>query len=188
MKLIKKMRVKFRDSLQAFPFRMGGGFAGDVNRTHPASIEPALVDATAPPLTYGIPAFIDATSHNARQAVAGDGSATAAFVYGFFVRPFPLQPAAGATDAQQGLGAVAPPASNTAVDIMRSGYIMGKMNVGAVPVKGGAVFVWCAATSGAHIQGQLESAANSTNTLPLQNCFFNGLPDANNVVEVSVGV
>ena len=42
---MNKTRQKTRDV--AFTFRMGAGFAGDVNRTHPASIEPVMIECMA---------------------------------------------------------------------------------------------------------------------------------------------
>ena len=68
---------------------------------------------------------------------------------------------------------------------------MGKIPAGSTqPVKGGAVFVWCAATSGSHIQGGFESVASGGNTAALDTTRyqFNGPADANGNVEVCINI
>jgi hypothetical protein len=66
------------------------------------------------------------------------------------------------------------------------GYISAKLNTG-VAQKGGAVFIWVAATSGAHIQGGFEVAASGGNTCALDESYsFNGPADANGNVEISI--
>ncbi len=46
----------------AFTFRAGAGFPGNVTRQENSIIEPALIDAAAPPLLYGVPVVIDPTT------------------------------------------------------------------------------------------------------------------------------
>lgn len=178
-------RAKTRDV--AITYRMGAGFAGDVNRTHPASIEPCLIDASAPPTAFGQPVVVDATTQGVRPLAAGDSALDA--IYGLTVRPFPFQQAQTNVDyGSIGIGAGAPPSSG-AIDVLRAGYIMVKANVGSAPVKGGRVFIWVAATSGNHIQGQFESAASAGNTIELdEKSYFNGVPDANGVVELAYNI
>lgn len=185
MKLTKN-RFRFRDV--AFAFRMGAGFAGDVNRTHPAAIEAALQDATNPVNKFGVPVLINASANSVRAIAAGDASATAILPFGFSVRPFPVQAstagAFGATSFNSGI-----PQATGAIDILRNGLIMGQLNTGATAVKGGAIYVWCAATTGNHIQGGLESVANAGNTALLDPRYtYNGPADATGVVEISVNV
>lgn len=168
-----------------FPFRMGAGFAGDVNRTHPCNIEPALIDASAPPLLYGQPVIGDATTQGVRPFVAGD-TTTPVVAWGATVRPFPQQsPASAAFGSPSSLGGEVPPLTGV-IDILKSGYIMAKV-VGS-PVKFGQVYVWIAAASGAHIQGGLEAAAGTpgTNTALLTGWFFNGGADTNGIAEIVV--
>jgi len=191
--LAKAVRLAFRDV--AYPFRMPAGFAGDVNRTHPATIEPALINTTNPPTLYGIPAFISTagTANAVRMVITADGSATPSAPWGFFARPFPSQQQTATTaNAPASLSSSIPPVSGQ-VDVLRAGYIMGQMNpASAAVVKGGQVYVWAAATTGSgatlHTQGNLEQAANSTNTLALTGCFFNGPADSSGVVELSVNI
>jgi hypothetical protein len=180
-------RAKVRDA--AFQYRMGAGFAGDVNRTHPAEIEPVLVDGTNYPTQYGQAVVLDGTSHKARHLIASDTAVTN--IFGSVVRPYPLQDTANSNMyAAAPIGASNPPKAGI-VDVLRSGLIMVQLNTGSAdPVKGGAVFVWVAATSGNHVQGGFETAASSGNTAALDPKVyqFNGAPDANGIVELSVNV
>jgi len=178
--------VRARTADAAFQFRMGAGFAGDVNRTHPAGIEPTKVDGTNPPNRFGDPVLIDGTSLGSRKFIAGDTAVV--MPWGFTVRPFPIQQRSGGDSAA--LGTTTPPTSGT-MDVLRSGYILAQLNdVAATPKKGDPVFVWCAATSGIHVQGGVEVVASGGNTAALDaNKFqFNGAPDSSGVVEISVNV
>lgn len=173
----------------AFPFRMGAGFPGDVNRGHPASIEPALIDASAPPTSYGQPVLVDATTDGVRPFAPGDTAITV--IWGITVRPFPMQAPTGTQYGGAAFGAATPPLTG-AIDVLRSGYIMGTiLPAGSAAVsKGSPVFVWCAATSGAHIQGGIESAASGGNTAALDpNRYqFNGPADATGNTEISCNI
>ena len=176
---MSKKRMKVRDA--SFTFRMGAGFAGEVNRTHPADIVPELIDSAAstPPTAYGQVVILDTVNSAVRPFAAGDTAVTTA--YGMTVRPYPTQQASASNFGQADLGAATPPTSGV-IDVLRRGYIMAKVT-GTV-AKGGAVYVWCAASSGNHVQGQLESGATGGSTAALTNLTFNGSADANGVVEV----
>ena len=177
-----KLRARTRDV--AFQFRMGAGFPGDVNRAHPMSIVPALINtATQVPRAYGDPVLVAADGTSLRGLVAGDGSATPGIVYGFAVRPFPTQQMTGGPTSA--IGAATPPTSGI-MDALRMGFIMGKVPAGSTTVKGGTVYAWAAASSGAHVQGALEPAASSTNTYTITNAKFNGPADAQGNVEIEV--
>jgi hypothetical protein len=177
----KVIRLKTRDA--AFSYRMGAGFPGDVNRTHPASIEPVLIDAAAPPTLYGQPTLIDPTTQGVRPFAAGDTAVTDA--YGMTVRPYPTQQESATNYGATGLGTGTPPASGI-MDVLRMGYIMAKVN--GSTVKGGTVYVWCAASTGSHVQGGLEATASAGNTAALSRVTFNGVPDANGFVEVAFNI
>lgn len=169
-------------------FRMNAGFPGDISRTHPVSVEPTKMDSDEPVLAYGVPVLIDSVTGGARRFVAGDTAVAKA--YGFSVRPYPTQQSTGGMSSA--FGAATPP-TDQPLDVMRLGYIMGKLNVpadGAALVKGAPVFVWCAADSGAHKQGGLEAQASGGNTAALDTSLysFNGSADAAGNVEVVVGL
>lgn len=178
----KKIRAKARDV--AFQFRMGAGFPGDVNRTHPATIEPVLIDASAPPTAYGQPVLVDPTTQGVRPYTAGD---TATLPYGVTVRPYPIQQASASNYGAASLGAATPPTSG-AMDVLRAGYIMGQVPAGQIPVKDGTVYIWTAASSGAHVQGGFEATNPSANGIALAGVTFNGGADANGVVEIAFNI
>ena len=139
----------------AFQYRMGAGFAGDVNRTHPASIEPGLLDATNPPAGYGVAIQVNTAANSIRAALPADYAATN--FYGVTVRPYPFQQSTSAlANAGVGFGSAGIFAGQP-VDILRSGYIL--VPVVGTPTKGGAVWVWYAQAIGSHIQGGFEAAA-----------------------------
>lgn len=141
-----------RDGAPAFNFRMPAATPGTPNRFHPLSIEPCLIDVNAPPTVYGNGVVIDPTTQGVRPLVAGDQALTD--VYGITVRPFPLQQ----NSVAPGFGAGTPPVSGV-IGVLRNGYIAIGFNAsGSAPVKGGAVYIWTAATSGAHLQGGWETA------------------------------
>lgn len=173
-------RVKTNDV--AYQFRMGAGFAGDVNRTHPASIEPVLIDASAPPTAYGQAVLIDPTTQGVRPFASGDTAVTIA--NGVTVRPYPFQQPSTTNYGSIGFGSGTPPTSGV-MDILRQGYISAQV-VGS-PVKGGAVYVWCAASTGSHVQGGFEAAASAGNTAALANAKFNGPADSTGVAEIVFG-
>lgn len=179
----KRTRAKVRDV--AFPFRMGAGFPGDVNRTHPASISPNLICAATPPTAYGQAVIVDATTQGVRPLAAADTAITN--VWGVTVRPYPIQASSGTAYGGAAIGAATPPTTGI-IDVLDSGYIMVKVPAGQAPIKGGAVFVWCAAASGAHVQGGFETIASGGNTcaLDVNEYQFNGAPDANGNVEIRV--
>lgn len=184
----KSNRMKFKDV--AFTYRMGAGFPGDINRTHPFSAAPTIVDASAPPTSYGQACLLDPTTQGVRPFAAGDQSNTLTFVpYGAVVRPFPLQQSSATNYGSIALGVGAPPTSGV-VDVLQAGYIMVQLNLGVTaPVKGGAVYIWAAATSGSHIIGGYETAYSAGNTCLLDSrYYYTGGVDSSGVAEISFNV
>lgn len=188
----KYIRAKARDV--AFAFRMGAGFAGDVNRTHPANIEPALQNATTPVPLYGMPVLADTAgaTDTVRPFAAGDAAVTIA--YGVAVRPFPQQQAVAATQfGAAALGASAPPGAGNEIDVLRAGYVMAQLNPGqANPTKGQAVLVQTAVTQvvagNTLTQGQFMTAATVACATLDGRFTYNGPADANGVVEIAFNV
>lgn len=175
--------VSARTGDVSYKYRMSAGFAGDVSRGHPVSIEPVLQDTTHPVLAYGAPAIIDATSQAARQLIASDTAVTD--IYGISVRPTPTQQASASNYGQASLGVATPPTSGV-IDVVKDGYITVNLPAGGTPKKGGQVHVWIAADSGAHKQGQFEASATGGSTIACANVKFNGGIDSANNVEVVI--
>jgi hypothetical protein len=173
------------DNSMAITFRMRAGFPGEVNRSHPASIEPCLVDAAAPPTAYGQPVVIDPTTQGVRPLVVGDVALTD--VWGFTVRPYPFQQSSATNFGATNFGDAVPPASG-AIDVLKIGYIMTRLGGSTAALKGGAIFIWVAASAGAHVQGQVESVATGGSTVALdpKRYSFNSPADAGGICEIIV--
>lgn len=168
----------------AFGFRMPVGFPGDVTRSRPFSIYPTLGNTSVQaPRLFGDALFVNTADSTVRGAVAADGSATPAAIYGVAARPYPFQQQSGGPNATIGVGA---PPSGGIIDVVRLGVVVVKLPAGASVTKGGTVYVWAAATSGNNIQGGFVAAASSTNTLPVTNAKFLGPADANGYVELEI--
>lgn len=178
--------VRSRTRDVAFTYRMGAGFPGDVNRTHPASIVPGLQDSNDPIRLYGDPALFDATDNTYRGFTTAD-TTDGTFIAGVLVRPYPVQQQTGGMAAS--LGAATPPTSGV-IEVLDDGFILVKCNnFGAnPPKKGGDVWVWVVASTGNHVLGGFEAAEDSTpaNTTKIANAQWMSPPDANGVAELRV--
>ena len=187
----KKIRCKTRDI--AITFRMQGGFPGDVNRTHPATITPELMDSVSPVTAYGYPCLIDSAADAGQGGVRAfattDHSDTVPVAaWGVLVRPFPIQQQAATNYGAASIGAATPPTTGI-IDTLRSGFISVAIPAGQAPIKNSPVYVWCAASSsGAHVLGGFEAVYVSGSTVQLSNAVFNGSPDASGNVELSFNV
>jgi hypothetical protein len=176
------------DNYSQMAFRMGVGFPGDLTRMTPAAkVEPCLADPTNPPTALG----------QAVQLVAASGgvapvTAAAQQVWGVTVRGYPMQPPnASGFYGQAPFGNVSPWLTagnpNGAVDVLRSGYMTVQVN--GTPVRGGAVFIWIAATAAPHVQGGFEAAGTVGSTVQLpQTCTYQSGPDANGVCELAFNI
>jgi len=173
----------------AYLYRMNAGYPGDVNRTHPASIDTALMDATNPPTLYGQPCLINAATGGVRSfLVADQQNVTPAAAWGVTARAFPIQQALSGTPyggASIGTAAIG---SIGEVGTLKAGYIIGAVPAGQSPVKGGAVYVWCAASTGLHVLGGFESVYSAGNTTVLSNAVFNGGADSSGNVEIAFNI
>lgn len=178
-------RRRFADV--AIPFRMGAGAPGDVNRTHPASIPPFLVDPTNPPVSYGVGGVIVGSSGGLRGLSAGDTALVD--IDAITVRPYPIQQQSATHYGAQGFGPTGI-ATSQPIDGLVSGYIMVQLPAGQSPNKGDAVNIWIAASTGSHVQGGFEATATggSTITLTSKKTYFNSPADANGVAEIAFNV
>lgn len=173
-------RKKVRDV--AFTFRMGAGFPGSVNRSHPAFIEPAMNDVTNAVAFYGEAVLVNTAANSVRGIISSDTSNVA--IYGVAARNFPVQQSTAATAfAPATIGGLVAPLPGE-VDVLREGYIIVPIN-GAV-TKGGTVYVWSAATSGAHTQGGFEASSPGGSGFQATNAYFNGPADSNGFGEIVV--
>lgn len=163
----------------AFPYRMGAGFAGDINRIHPFQSLPGMQNATNPIAAYGFP-FLIASDGTYRGLVAADTAIVA--IDGVLARPYPTQQ----FNLTQGLGVATPPLSTDKqiLDGLYAGWILTKLPTGQTATKKGAVFIWIATSTGAHVQGGFESVATGGSTIALTDWFFNGPPDAAGITEI----
>lgn len=182
-------RFSFTDV--AFQYRMGAGFPGDVNRTHPAEIEPVMIDEDDPIDRYGNVGIIDTVTGGLRAVVTADQSDNVDLLpWGALVRPYPAQQVtSSAAYGAASIGSATPPETGIG-DVLRNGLIMVQLNTGVTdPVKGGRVYVWAVATAGNHVQGGYETEASAGNTVKLDPRFlYNGPPDADGVTEISLNV
>lgn len=197
MKLLKKILRKFsRPVLKgfmifqdaAFTFRMSAGFAGSVTRTHPVGIEPTLQSNT-PATAYAQPVlYATDGTQGIRPLSTGDQSLTA--VDGILVRPFPIQqPTTSNFSGSIPLNTQPAPPTVGPVDILKQGYIMVPVN--GTPVKGGTVYIWTAASSGAHVQGGFEASNPGGSGMALSangKTYWNGGPDASGNAELAFNI
>jgi hypothetical protein len=168
-------------------FRTAAGYAGDVNRTHPADVVPGQPDATNPPTLPGQGVIYDATSHLVRKLITGDGTSGVTLI-GITVRVYPFQQqitsgnygaaAMGAVNLQSGVP----------IDTLRRGFIMATVPTGQAPVPGGAVYIWNTASSGNHIQGGFEATATGGSTTLVSNALWHSGADVNGNAEMAFNI
>lgn len=161
----------------AFLTRMPYGIPGDVTRPSQSTIESQVFNSSAAFGAYGLPGKI---SSNKFVPIAGGESAAA--IYGFLVRPFPITGANGSDP----LGTSVPPTTGAA-DVLRRGYINVKNNAGT-PAVNGQVYVRVANAAAGKPIGGIEAASDSTNTVAITNCTFMGAADASGNVEIAFNI
>jgi hypothetical protein len=171
----------------AFQFRMATGFAGEIARHGPFSVVSRMADPTNPPLNYGVPVIL-MTSGAVRQFISSDTGVTDPF--GIIVRPYPMSPQTATGYGAAGIGATTPP-TNFPVDILVSGFVTVAVN-GTITNIGAptSVFVWCAASTGAHIAGGFEAASSGGNTATLNwdKTFWNSPAGPDGIAELGFNV
>lgn len=167
----------------AYTFRMPSGIPGAISRTWPLVVEGDIVDSANPVLGYGQATVLDAATGKLRAVTSTDTA-----INGFVVRPYPIsgQGSGGPFNLNYAFDQSVPPTSGV-IDRLRQGYMTVKLGGTASAVKGGAVYVWVAASTGTHVQGQVEAAATSGSTIAVPNAEFTGAADSNGNVEISYG-
>lgn len=178
----------------AFPFRMGAGFAGDINRTHPFSTEPNFNDATHPVAAFGYPCLVNSAGNGVRGIIASDTTLPVG-IWGIVTRPWPFQQALTAGTPYGGIGfdtSPGVPASGQAVDVLKSGYVMVKVyGVTTALVKGTPAYVRVViggSSPAGVVVGGIESVNDTSGggalTVLIPNAYFNGAPDSNGIAEL----
>ena len=176
----------------AFTYRMGAGFPGSVNRTHPVSIYPCMLSQTAgeTPSEYGQPLLFKTASNTLRCITAADQSdVTPVTIAGTLVRPFPVQAGASAgAFGQQALTDTQTPVYQVPNDYMEYGRMVVKVHGagGAALTVNSDVYVWAAASAGNHVLGCFEPAASAGNTVKVANAKYRGPSDSNGIAEIEV--
>jgi hypothetical protein len=167
-----------------FPFRMPEGFPGMVTRTHPDWIEAVLQDASKPATYYGQAVVADgAAPEGVRVLAAGDSALTQ--VYGFVVRPFPIQQPTTLNYGAIALGANVAPPPTGAIDVMRMGSMMVTFQGAAQPHKGSAINICIVAGTGYVVGGvSADTVSGTFITLPTPQYSFNGPIGTTGLVEI----
>lgn len=176
-------KIRARTNDVAYQFRMGSGFPGDVNRTHPASIEPVINSTSSPMTAFGQAVLLDSSGF-ARPFTTGDQSNTVPAGYGVSVRPYPFQQSSASNFGQADFGSATPPAG--VLDVLREGYIIVKIPASETPKKGDPVYVWATASAGSQVQGGFTSVYSAGNTTQFRKATFTASPDAQGYVEISI--
>jgi hypothetical protein len=169
----------------AFTYRMGAGFAGTVNRTHPASINPYLKDPTNPPTFFGQAVVMNTATNAVRSVISSDSSITD--IFGIVVRPFPFQGVTAPTGNYAGSSTVwgSGTLPDGAVDVLTQGFILASVN--GSPSMGSVVYVYYGTSTGSHVQSGFEAASGANiatiNGL-LYSTLFNSPADSSGVAEI----
>jgi hypothetical protein len=140
------------------------GFIGRVTRSVPAPrITPDPNDATNPVPYYGL-AVMNTVNDTVRGILASDAGASG--ISGIAVAPYPFQQQSTNNYGEADLTALTAVPTGGIIDTMRTGSITAYCNSAQAPNahKTNPVFVWCAASSGTHVQGGFETAASAAIT------------------------
>jgi hypothetical protein len=176
----------------AFTFRMPFAIPGDLAQAAGrANVKAEIYGATAFPY-YGLPCVL---SSGTVIPVNSNLAAVANSIYGWLVRPFPLQEFASPSTSLVTGGQAVPPTSGIA-NVMTEGYIGVFVQAGASSVvEGGTVYLRYQTTgAGITIFGGVEgvttgnnfAVANTTNSR--KTCYFTGPCDANGFTVVAFGI
>jgi hypothetical protein len=150
--------------------RMPAGVPGDVSRKQNATLEPNLVGNI--PIPFGAP--VKLVSGKLAPLAGGE---SAAAVYGFLARAYPI----GSIDDAQGRACACP---DSAQDVLRRGYMTLKLAQG-VAAKNGVVYVRLTADTG-KAPGDIE-AAGGTGLVAVPAVFM-GPADAGGNVEIAYNI
>lgn len=176
----------------AFTFRMPFAIPGDLAQgAGRSNVKAELFGATPFPF-YGLPCVI---SSNTVIPVSSNLAAVANSIYGWLVRPFPLQESASPSTSLVVGGQAVPPTTGIA-NVMTEGYIGVFVQAGAASVvAGGQVFLrFQTGGAGITIFGGVEGVTSANNfavvntTNSRKTCYFTGPCDANGFTVVAFGI
>ncbi len=176
----------------AFAFRMPFAIPGDLTRgSGRSNVKAEIFGASAFPF-YGLPCVL---SSGTVIPVTSNLGATANSIYGWLVRPFPLQESASPSSSLTVGGQTVPPTSGIA-NVMTEGYIGVFVQAGAASVvEGGTVYLrWQTTGAGITIFGGVEGVTSGNNfavtntTNSRKTCYFTGPADANGYAEIAFGI
>jgi len=137
------------------------GFIGRITRSTPLPrTTPDMNDATNPVAFYGL-AVLNTINNTVRSILATDAGTSG--ISGIAAANFPFQPSSATNYGAQALNALTAVAPNSVMGTPRAGFIMIYLNSAQAPTatKADKVYVWCAASTGTHIQGGFENAATA---------------------------
>jgi hypothetical protein len=173
-------------------FRMAYSVPGDLTQGAGRSNVKAEVYGATPFPFYGLPCVL---SSGTVIPVSSNLSAVANSIYGWLVRPFPLQEFASPSNTLNSQLSATPLTSGIA-NVMTEGYIGVFVQAGASSVvEGGSVFLRFQTTgSGITIFGGVEGVTSANNfvvtntTNSRKTCYFTGPCDANGFTTVAFGI
>lgn len=176
----------------AILFRMAYAVPGDLAVGAGRSNVKAEVYGATPFPFYGLPCVI---SSNTVIPVTSNLAAVANSIYGWLVRPFPLQEFASPSTSLQ-IGGQAAPLTSGIANVMTEGYIGVFVQAGAASVAaGGTVFLrYQTGGAGVTIFGGVEGVTSGNNfavtntTNSRKTCYFTGPADANGFAVVAFGI
>ena len=167
----------------AFTYRMNAGIPGQVTRPSSAIVEAQVINTSTPPTRYGDPvAYATGGNGGVRPITTGD---TAASIIGFVTRPFPTESDTNWPSDALASGPGTPPTSGI-ITILRTGYISVYLGGSAAAALGGTVYVRVAGPGTNKVIGDIEAAADGSNTIVVSHAEFSGPADANGNVEIKV--
>jgi hypothetical protein len=176
----------------AYTFRMPFAIPGDLAQgAGRSNVKAELFGATPFPF-YGLPCV---QSSGTVIPVSSNLGAVANSIYGWLVRPFPLQEAASPSTSLVVGGQAVPPTTGIA-NVMTEGYIGVFVQLGAASVvAGGTVFLrYQTPAGGQTIFGGVEGVTSGNNfavvntTNSRKTCYFIGPCDANGFTVVAFGI
>lgn len=183
-----KSRAYTRDV--SYGYRMPAGFAGEVNRTHPASIFPAMLNATTPPRSYGVAVIFDTGTNTVKGlAAAQQSDATPLAIAGVIARPYPVQASSSAGSyGQQALTDATSVQTDRPNDVLEDGFVMVQVR-GASPMSltiDSDVYVFCSADEAGHVLGGFETAFIMGKTVKVSNAKYRGPTDSGGIGELRI--